>query len=163
VILFRSQGDVIIQVAVIASPGDVVSVRNKSGRMRGTPPGDFIGPRIGCFLIVKRQTHAVSPHLQRVSPANKKIGLWRSTLPSPPIILSPEPNMIDMPLEDRVMTALDDNPYLSRRTLRFETEEGRVILRGVVNTFFQKQMAQEALRRVEGIEEISNELEVSWA
>ena len=71
--------------------------------------------------------------------------------------------MIDMPLEDRVMTALDRNPYFSRRTLRFETQEGRVILRGVVSTFFQKQMAQEALKRVEGIDEITNEVEVSWA
>jgi osmotically-inducible protein OsmY len=71
--------------------------------------------------------------------------------------------MIDMPLDDRVMTALGRNPYLSNRNLRFETQEGRVILRGVVNTFFQKQMAQESLKQVEGVDEISNELEVSWA
>ncbi len=71
--------------------------------------------------------------------------------------------MIDMPLDDRVMSALDQNPYLSRRNLRFETQDGRVILRGVVDTFFQKQMAQESLKTVEGINEISNELEVSWA
>jgi osmotically-inducible protein OsmY len=71
--------------------------------------------------------------------------------------------MIDIPLDDRVMSALDRNPYLSRRTLRFETHEGRVILRGEVNTFFQKQMAQESLKQVEGIDEISNELEVTWA
>jgi osmotically-inducible protein OsmY len=72
--------------------------------------------------------------------------------------------MIDMmPLDDRVLTALEGNPYLTRRNLRFETEQGRVILRGVVNTYFQKQMAQEAIRHVEGVAEISNELEVAWA
>jgi osmotically-inducible protein OsmY len=71
--------------------------------------------------------------------------------------------MIDIPLDDRIVTALDRNPYLSRRTLRFETQEGRVILRGEVGTFFQKQMAQESLRQVEGIDEITNELEVTWA
>jgi osmotically-inducible protein OsmY len=71
--------------------------------------------------------------------------------------------MIDIPLDDRVMSALDRNPYLSRRTLRFETQEGRVILRGEVGSFFQKQMAQESLRQIEGIDEISNELEVVWA
>ena len=76
---------------------------------------------------------------------------------------SPEQNMIDIALDDRVMSALDRNPYLSRRTLRFETQEGRVILRGEVSTFFQKQMAQESLKQVEGIDEISNELEVIWA
>lgn len=71
--------------------------------------------------------------------------------------------MIDIPpLEDRVLTALEQSPYLSQRTLRFETSEGRVTLRGTVGTFFQKQMAQEALRRVAGVHEIANELEVCW-
>jgi osmotically-inducible protein OsmY len=45
--------------------------------------------------------------------------------------------------------------------LRFETEQGRVVLKGVVRSFFQKQMAQEALRRVDGVEQIFNELEVA--
>jgi len=39
--------------------------------------------------------------------------------------------MIDMPpLDDRVFSALEANPYVSQRNLRFETDEGRVILRG---------------------------------
>ena len=71
--------------------------------------------------------------------------------------------MIDMPpLEDRVLNALERNPYISRRTLRFETSEGRVTLRGNVATYFQKQMAQEAIRHVVGVHEITNELEVCW-
>jgi len=70
--------------------------------------------------------------------------------------------MIDMPLDDRVLTALERNPYVARRSLRFETEAGRVPLKGVVNTYFQKQMAQEALRNVAGVQEIANELEVCW-
>jgi osmotically-inducible protein OsmY len=71
--------------------------------------------------------------------------------------------MIDMPpLEDRVLNALESSPYISRRTLRFETSEGRVTLRGVVGTYFQKQMAQEAIRRVAGVQEIANHLEVCW-
>ena len=68
--------------------------------------------------------------------------------------------MIDMPLDDRVLTALERNPYVGRRCLRFETSEGRVTLRGVVGSYFQKQMAQEAVRYVEGVDEIANELEV---
>ena len=71
--------------------------------------------------------------------------------------------MIEMPLNDRVLTALERNPYLSRRNLRFETSSGRVTLKGVVNTYFQKQMAQEAIRYVDGVEEVANELEVCWA
>jgi osmotically-inducible protein OsmY len=70
--------------------------------------------------------------------------------------------MIDMmPLNDRVSTALERNPYLANRKLRFETQQGRVTLRGVVNTYFQKQMAQESLRHIEGVAEIANELEVA--
>jgi osmotically-inducible protein OsmY len=71
--------------------------------------------------------------------------------------------MIDMPLDNRVLSALEKSPYVMRRNLRFETAAGRVTLRGVVNSYFQKQMAQEALRHVDGVDEIANELEVCWA
>ncbi len=69
--------------------------------------------------------------------------------------------MISIPLEDRVLTALERNPHVARRNLRFETSEGRVTLRGVVRSYFQKQMAQEALRHIDGVHEIANELEVA--
>jgi osmotically-inducible protein OsmY len=71
--------------------------------------------------------------------------------------------MIETALDDRVLRALERNPYVGRRRLRFETCAGRVTLRGRVESYFQKQMAQEALRQVDGIAEIANELEVSWA
>jgi osmotically-inducible protein OsmY len=66
------------------------------------------------------------------------------------------------PLDDRVLVALERNPYVAGRNLRFETSQGRVTLRGVVASYFQKQMAQEAIRRVDGVAEIANELEVNW-
>ena len=71
--------------------------------------------------------------------------------------------MFDVPLDDQVLTALERNPYIARRNLRFETERGRVTLRGVVKTYYQKQMAQEAVRHIDGVDEIANELKVSWA
>ena len=71
--------------------------------------------------------------------------------------------MIDMPpLDDRVLIALEQNPYLPRRNLRFETNEGRVTLRGIVGSYFQKQMAQESIRHLAGVQEIANEPEVCW-
>ncbi len=66
-------------------------------------------------------------------------------------------------LADRVDNALVTNPYLTGRTLRFETDGGRIILRGRVGTWYQKQMAQELVRRVEGVEVIDNCLEVVGA
>ena len=64
-------------------------------------------------------------------------------------------------LEDKVLSAIERNPHVPGRNLRFETESGRVILRGVVQSYFQKQMAQEAVRTIDGVEEICNELEVA--
>ena len=63
----------------------------------------------------------------------------------------------------QVENAISSSPYLSGRKLRFEAEQGRVVLHGEVASYFQKQMAQEALRHVEGVEHIDNRLEVNWA
>ena len=65
--------------------------------------------------------------------------------------------------QKRISSALSSNPYLTGRRLRFETSEGRVTLNGVVATYFQKQMAQEMLRDVEGVAQIENRIEVSYA
>lgn len=65
-------------------------------------------------------------------------------------------------LEHRLESAIAGNPYLTGRKVRCEADEGRVVLRGVVGTYFQKQMAQESLRRVEGVHHIENELTVMW-
>ena len=63
-------------------------------------------------------------------------------------------------LEDRVQHIIDRNPYLSRRKLRCEAKEGHVVLRGEVQSYFQKQMAQESVRHIDGITSIENCLEV---
>jgi osmotically-inducible protein OsmY len=69
---------------------------------------------------------------------------------------------VETTLAERVEGAIVANPYFSSRELRFETADGRVVLSGNVGTYFQKQMAQEIVRRVEGVREIDNCLEVSW-
>ena len=65
-------------------------------------------------------------------------------------------------LASLISSAIQQNPHLNRRRLRFETHEGRVVLRGVVSSYYQKQMAQEALRKVDGVGQIENHLEVNW-
>lgn len=64
-------------------------------------------------------------------------------------------------LAEQVDQAIQRNPYLSGRKLRFETHGDRVVLHGVVGSFFQKQMAQEGLRHIAGLTLIDNDLEVS--
>ncbi len=67
-------------------------------------------------------------------------------------------------LYDRVSDALANNPYLAnRRAVDVTAQHGRVVLQGSVNSFYQKQMAQELVRRVDGVREIRNELEVHWS
>lgn len=65
-----------------------------------------------------------------------------------------------LPLLHRVDSALKKSPHLAGRHLLPETNEGEVILRGTVDSYFQKQMAQEVLRNIEGIDRIRNQLEV---
>jgi osmotically-inducible protein OsmY len=68
----------------------------------------------------------------------------------------------DPTLAERLDQAIQTNPHTSGRFLRFETDGSRVVLHGAVKSFFHKQMAQEVVRRVEGVEEIDNCLEVLW-
>jgi osmotically-inducible protein OsmY len=70
---------------------------------------------------------------------------------------------LSAPLFERIHEALTSNPYVPSREVRVEAAEGRVTLKGSVRSFFQKQMAQEAVRRVDGVETIENLLEVNWA
>jgi osmotically-inducible protein OsmY len=66
-------------------------------------------------------------------------------------------------LASRIDHAIRSNPHVSGRKLRFQTDGRRVVLQGAVKSYFQKQMAQEAIRKVEGVELIDNCLEVLWA
>ena len=50
-------------------------------------------------------------------------------------------------LADRLKTALRSNPHLTGRKLAYETDAGFVVLKGTVNSFFQKQMAQKPFGR----------------
>lgn len=65
-------------------------------------------------------------------------------------------------LYDEVAQAIQSNPYLRGKTLRFEMCQDRLVLHGRVNSYFQKQMAQEAVRRIKGVLLIDNLLEVDW-
>ena len=65
------------------------------------------------------------------------------------------------PLLHRIDSAIRKNPYVLHRRVFLENTQGRVILRGRVDSYYQKQMVQEVLRGMDGISEISNELEVA--
>jgi osmotically-inducible protein OsmY len=63
-------------------------------------------------------------------------------------------------LGDLICHALQRQPHLVGRNVRYELRNEDVVLRGCVRTYFQKQMAQETLRNIPGIGRIVNDLEV---
>ena len=65
-------------------------------------------------------------------------------------------------LLDRLGEALSASPHLFGHKFGYEAEAGTVVLKGTVTSYFQKQMAQEAIRRMDGVELIDNQLEVNW-
>lgn len=68
----------------------------------------------------------------------------------------------DDSLAQQIDLAITSNPWLSGKKLRIENHEGRIVLQGRVTSYFQKQMAQEALRNIDGVAVIENQLEVTW-
>ena len=66
------------------------------------------------------------------------------------------------PLGDQVDQALRQNPHLRGQNLQVNRQGERVQLRGTVSSFFEKQQAQEAVRRIDGRLQVDNELSVDW-
>jgi osmotically-inducible protein OsmY len=65
-------------------------------------------------------------------------------------------------LVDRIDAAIQTCPYFQGKKLRIEAADGRIVLKGNVSSYFQKQMAQETVRRVQGVHQIENDLQVEW-
>ena len=67
-----------------------------------------------------------------------------------------------MPLSEKVRTALDSSPYLPKSQFNIEAERGSVRIEGTVGSFYQKQMAQEIVLRLDGVDRVNNDLRVAW-
>ena len=70
--------------------------------------------------------------------------------------------VVDSSLSVQVRGALSKSHHLSSRNVHVATDGVKVRLKGTVGSFCQKQMAQEIVRRVDGIETVENQLQVSW-
>ena len=66
-------------------------------------------------------------------------------------------------LEQQLSAVIVRHPHLYQRKVFFRSDQGHVVLQGRVKSFFEKQMAQEALRSIQGINSIDNQLEVNWS
>lgn len=63
-------------------------------------------------------------------------------------------------LRDLVHTTLARSSYFTGTRLEVEVDEEQIVLKGVVRTYYQKQIAQESIRTIEGVTYIRNELQV---
>lgn len=61
---------------------------------------------------------------------------------------------------DLIGAALQKVPQLKTRAIDWQVQEGMLVLRGRVTSFYQKQAAQLAVLRLPGITRIVNELDV---
>lgn len=64
--------------------------------------------------------------------------------------------------EIRIDQALESHPILRGMTLVVERKQRRLVIEGGVSSYYEKQLAQELARRIEGIDEIENRLKVAW-
>jgi osmotically-inducible protein OsmY len=68
----------------------------------------------------------------------------------------------ESPLLATIHGALSNSPYVPTKQVTIEANDGHVRLEGQVRSFFQKQMAQELVRRLDGVDRVENLLQVNW-
>lgn len=65
-------------------------------------------------------------------------------------------------VQTRINHALKGSPHYLGAEVVGTHDEGIVVLQGRVDTFYHKQVAQELLRKLDGVERVVNLLEVHW-
>ncbi len=63
-------------------------------------------------------------------------------------------------LQELVEAAWRRIPHLTKHNLSYELQDGDLFLRGIVRTYYQKQLVQESLRGIDGVRMIRNEIQV---
>ena len=63
-------------------------------------------------------------------------------------------------LSERIHGALGRSPYCWSKRIHFEMDHDYVVLKGVVRTYYQKQLAQESVRTIKGVQRVRNEIQV---
>jgi osmotically-inducible protein OsmY len=63
---------------------------------------------------------------------------------------------------DRLVVQTATHPLFRKRQLRIAGNQGSVVLTGTVASYYEKQSAQEFIRRCEGVRQIDNRIEVAY-
>jgi osmotically-inducible protein OsmY len=70
------------------------------------------------------------------------------------------PNLRSQAIEDTATDRLRTSPHIRTSRVSCQFSRGVLRLRGRLATYFQKQVAQETVRGIEGVTDIVNEIEV---
>lgn len=63
---------------------------------------------------------------------------------------------------DSLVVQTATHPLFRRHQLRVSGSQGNVVLAGTVTSFYEKQVAQEFIRRCAGVRQIDNRIEVAY-
>jgi osmotically-inducible protein OsmY len=61
---------------------------------------------------------------------------------------------------EQASAILSQHPHLGNRKVKCRAKDANLVIEGEVNSYYEKQLAQEALRNVEGIGQVENQLDV---
>ena len=64
-------------------------------------------------------------------------------------------------LQSEIRDVLHRMPHFLGGNVRAELNDDEVVLKGIVASYYQKQLAQESVRSIHGIRRVKNELEVT--
>jgi len=65
-------------------------------------------------------------------------------------------------IAEKARDRLRKDPHVNRREVSCECQEGVLWLRGELPSFYEKQVAQEAVKGLDGVAGIINDIEVTW-
>jgi osmotically-inducible protein OsmY len=77
-------------------------------------------------------------------------------------VFVPSEQQADFELKSRIDDLFRDSGHQFGRQIQSSHDHGVVVLQGRVETYYHKQMAQEMLRRLDGVARVVNLLEVHW-
>jgi osmotically-inducible protein OsmY len=64
------------------------------------------------------------------------------------------------PIQELAESKLRGNSYLALKNLSCEYEDGTLVLRGCLPTYYLKQLAQETVAHLEGVTRVENQIQV---
>ncbi|QDV19484.1 BON domain protein [Gimesia panareensis] len=63
-------------------------------------------------------------------------------------------------LDELIRHAISQSSLVARQNVQYRIEQEQVFLTGIVNSYYEKQLAQESIGRIQGVRQVHNRLNV---